>query len=60
MDTICVMCQKEKSNITLDVAKGVTKRVCLDCFDEFLDSLTNTPINLPRQDPDDERKYGRY
>jgi hypothetical protein len=54
------MCQKEKSDITVDVAKGITKRVCLDCFDEFLDSLTNTPINLPRQDPDDERKYGKY
>jgi len=60
MRAICAVCKEDRVVIEVDVVKGVSKQVCSDCFDEFLDSLTNTPIALHQLDPDDERKYGRW
>lgn len=59
MRAICAVCGNDRIVIELDVAKGVSKQVCMDCFDEFLATLTYRPEPKLNRDPDDERKYGK-
>ena len=59
MRAICAVCDNDRVVIDVDVAKGVSKQVCLECFDEFINSITYIPRASTIQDQDDQRKYGR-
>lgn len=44
-------------SVRLDI--GEVEKLCYTCYNNWLDKKVE-PENTLRQDPDDERKYGRY
>ena len=58
MNGWCEHCKGYNVMIITQPTKGKGESLCPECYDKYLDSFT--VVAPPRQDPDDERKYGRY
>lgn len=54
----CAHCGEVSSLELIHLPDDETQKVCFMCFDAWADKQTS--VQPPRQDPDDERKYGKY
>jgi hypothetical protein len=55
----CEHCNNRDVMIVTQPNKSKGQSLCPACYDKYLDSFTQAP-QPPRQDVDDERKYGKY
>jgi hypothetical protein len=55
----CDQCDTSAEVIVTQPTLGGSKVLCHECYDKYLDAQTSDAVSL-RQDPDDERKYGKY
>lgn len=56
---VCLDCGDKTGLTAIDRGNERRDKVCFVCYEKWLDELPPAP-EPPRQDPDDERKYGRY